>query len=146
MKVGDGNREGPGRKVQQETYRRWPARAQVRVKWWGKSPPRRGQPERHCKPRVVQDRTGEGLPARQSPGISRTPRKRGAPLRRGERNDRTVPRERDGQNPAYRGAAIFSSKHYPDSETDRCIGGDRFACRSYLPDLVGYPDVRPFLF
>jgi len=23
MKVGDGNREEPGRKVQQETYRRW---------------------------------------------------------------------------------------------------------------------------
>lgn len=127
MKVGDGNREGPGRKVQQKAYRRWPARAQVRVKWWGKSPPRRGQPERHCKPRVVQDRTGEGLPARPSPGISRTPRKRGAPLRRSERNDRTVPRERDGQNPAYRGAAIFFSECFAESGAEQLDAGYGFA-------------------
>ena len=139
MKVRDGNREGPGRKVQQETYRRWPARVQVRVKWWGKSPPRRGQPERHCKPRVVQDRTGEGLPARQSPGISRTPRKRGASLRRSERNDRTVPRKRDGQNPAYRGAAIFFSERFADSETNEFDGGNRFACRRRLSSTLPFP-------
>ena len=77
------------------------------MKWWGKSPPRRGQPKRHGKPRVVQDRTGEGLPVRLSPGNSRTPRKRGAPPRRGERNDRPVPLRQDGQNPAYRGAVPF---------------------------------------
>ncbi len=139
MKVRDGNREGPGRKVQQKAYRRWPARAQVRVKWWGKSPPRRGQPERHCKPRVVQDRTGEGLPARQSPGISRTPRKRGASLRRSERNDRTVPRERDGQNPAYRGAAIFFSERFADSETNEFDGGNRVACRRRLSSTLPFP-------
>lgn len=106
MKAGNGGFKTTGWIVQQKVYRRWPARAQVRVKWWSKRPPRLGQPRRHGKPHAVQDRTGEGWPARSSPGISRTPRKRGAPLRRGERNDRTVPRERDGQNPAYRGAAL----------------------------------------
>lgn len=53
--------------------------AQVRVKWWGKSPPRQGQPRRHGKPRAVQDRTGEGRPVRQSPGISRIPLRRNSP-------------------------------------------------------------------
>ena len=47
-----------------ERYRRWPARAQARVKWWSKSPPRIRVTGRHGKPRVVQDRTGEGRPAR----------------------------------------------------------------------------------
>jgi len=38
-------------------------RAQVRVKRWGKSPPRRQQCRRHGKPRVVQDQIGgEGWP------------------------------------------------------------------------------------
>ena len=85
MKVGDGNREGPGRKVQQETYRRWPARAQVRMKWWGKSPPRRGQPERHGKPHAVQDRTGEGLPVRHKPRVIVALRASGAPRSGGVR-------------------------------------------------------------
>ena len=71
-----------------ERYRRWAARSQVRVKWWSKSPPRIRVTGRHGKPRVVQDRTGKGLPARSFPGISRTLRKQGAPLRRGERNGR----------------------------------------------------------
>jgi|GEM_PF-524772 len=74
-----------------ERYRRWPARAQARVKWWSKSPPRIRVTGRHGKPRVVQDRTGKGLPARSFPGISRTLRKQGAPLRRGERNGRPAP-------------------------------------------------------
>ena len=49
-----------------ERYRRWPdaSQAQARVKWWSKSPPRIRVTGRHGKPRVVQDRTGEGLPAR----------------------------------------------------------------------------------
>jgi hypothetical protein len=47
-----------------ERYRRWSARAQVRVKWWSKSPPRIRVTGRHGKPRVVQDRTGEGWLAR----------------------------------------------------------------------------------
>ena len=58
------------------------------MKWWSKSPPRIRVTGRHGKPRVVQDRTGEGLPARYSPGISRTLRKQGASLRRSERNGR----------------------------------------------------------
>ena len=78
-----------------ERYRRWPARAQARVKWWSKSPPRIRVTGRHGKPRVVQDRTGEGLPVRSSPGISRTLRKQGAPLRRGERNGRPASQEGD---------------------------------------------------
>jgi hypothetical protein len=69
MKVGDGNREEPGRKVQQKKYRRWSVRTQVRLKWWGKSPPRPGRPGRQCKPRAVQDRTGEGLPVRYKPRV-----------------------------------------------------------------------------
>jgi hypothetical protein len=48
-----------------ERYRRWPARAQARVKWWSKSPPRIRVTGRHGKPRVVQDRTGDGRPACQ---------------------------------------------------------------------------------
>ena len=73
-----------------ERYRRWPdaSQAQARVKWWSKSPPRIRVTGRHGKPRVVQDRTGKGLPVRSFPGISRTLRKQGAPLRRGERNGR----------------------------------------------------------
>ena len=73
-----------------ERYRRWPhaSEAQARVKWWSKSPPRIRVTGRHGKPRVVQDRTGKGLPARLFPGISRILRKQGAPLRRGERNGR----------------------------------------------------------
>ena len=71
-----------------ERYRRWSARAQARVKWWSKSPPRIRVTGRHGKPHVVQDRTGKGLPARSFPGISRTLRKQGAPPRRGERNGR----------------------------------------------------------
>ena len=71
-----------------ERYRRWSARTQARVKWWSKSPPRIRVTGRHGKPRVVQDRTGKGLPARLFPGISRILRKQGAPLRRGERNGR----------------------------------------------------------
>jgi hypothetical protein len=47
-----------------ERYRRWTARSQARVKWWSKSPPRIRVTGRHGKPRVVQDRTGEGRPAR----------------------------------------------------------------------------------
>ena len=39
-KEGDGSVKAAGRKVQQRAYRRWPARDQVRVKGWGKSPPR----------------------------------------------------------------------------------------------------------
>ncbi len=71
-----------------ERYRRWSARTQARVKWWSKSPPRIRATGRHGKPRVVQDRTGKGLPARSFPGISRTLRKQGAPPRRSERNGR----------------------------------------------------------
>lgn len=56
-----------GRKVQQKKYR-FPPRRGVRVKRWGKSPPLQRQLRRHGKPRVVQDRTGEGLPARRIPG------------------------------------------------------------------------------
>lgn len=77
MKVGDGRREKPGQTVQQKDTADG-RKAQVRVKWWGKSPPRIRATGRHGKPRVVQDITGKGLPARQLPGISRTPRKRGA--------------------------------------------------------------------
>ncbi len=47
-----------------ERYRRWAARSQARVKWWSKSPPRIRVTGRHGKPRVVQDRTGEGRPVR----------------------------------------------------------------------------------
>ena len=78
-----------------ERYRRWSARTQARVKWWSKSPPRIRVTGRHGKPRVVQDRTGKGLPVRSFPGISRTLRKQGAPLRRGERNGRPASQEVD---------------------------------------------------
>ena len=45
----------------------------VRVKWWGKSPPRLWQQRRQGKPRAMQDKQGEGrLPAESPPGISRT--------------------------------------------------------------------------
>jgi hypothetical protein len=91
MKVRDGKRENPGQISAAERYRRWVARPQVRVKWWSKSPPRIRVTGRHGKPRVVQDRTGKGLPVRSFPGISRTLRKQGAPLRRGERNGRPAP-------------------------------------------------------
>jgi hypothetical protein len=47
-----------------ERYRRWASRSQARVKWWSKSPPRIQVTGRQGKPRVVQDRTGEGRPAR----------------------------------------------------------------------------------
>ena len=69
MKMGDGDREGTGRKVPQKSYRQRPARVRARVKWWGKSPPRRRRQRRHGKPRAVQDRTGAGLPARHKPRV-----------------------------------------------------------------------------
>ena len=78
MKVGDGDREGTGRKVPQKSYRQRPARVRARVKWWGKSPPRRRQQRRHGKPRAVQDRTGAGLPARHKPRVIVAPRASGA--------------------------------------------------------------------
>jgi hypothetical protein len=92
MKMGDGDREGSGRKVPQKSYRQRPARVRARVKWWGKSPPRQGQPRRHGKPRAVQDRTGEGLPARYKPRVIVAPRASGAPRSGGVREMTVQPR------------------------------------------------------
>ena len=97
MKMGDGNREEPGRKVPQKIHRRWPARAQVRVKWWGKSPPRLGQPTRHGKPHAVQDRTGEGRPARSHPRVIVALRASGA-LRSGGVREMTVQSRASGRD------------------------------------------------
>jgi len=72
-----------------ERYRRWPARAQARVKWWSKSPPRIRVTGRHGKPRVVQDRTGEGRPARYKPRVIVALRASGA-LRSGGVREMTV--------------------------------------------------------
>ena len=72
----------------------------VRLKWWSKSPPRRWQQRRHGKPRVMQDKQGEGrLPATRPPGISRTLPCRARPHGR-EKNGHTA--RKGGQNPAYR--------------------------------------------
>ena len=66
MKMGDGNREEPGRKVQQKAYRRWRVghppgggqAAQARVKRWSKSPPPDWQQDGHGKPPREQDQIG----------------------------------------------------------------------------------------
>ena len=65
-----------------------PGRSQFRASGVEESPDTTGQDSRRKSGHVVQDRTGEGLPARYSPGISRTLRKQGASLRRSERNGR----------------------------------------------------------
>lgn len=49
-----------------------PALGLVRVKWWGKSPPRDGRPDRHGKPRPEQCQVGEGGVARADRRKART--------------------------------------------------------------------------
>ena len=87
-------------------------RAGARVKRWGKSPPRDGQPDRHGKPHREQCRIGASRRLIPS-GISRqgrfSPRGPGWQLEpvgdeRAQRNGHPFP-ARGGQNPAYRPSA-----------------------------------------
>lgn len=153
MKVRDGKRENPGQISAAERYRRWVARPQARVKWWSKSPPRIRVTGRHGKPRVVQDRTGKGLPVRSFPGISRILRKQGAPLRRGERNGRPAPQGVDrirltGERHSLRRQCtlhFFESVFAPGNESCREFGQclpDHGSLISNGIDPAGHPPTR----
>jgi hypothetical protein len=84
-KEGDGRFKTAGRKVQQRANRRWPARDQVRVKGWGKSPPRvRATGAARQTPRGA--RQNRGRVARPSyPRVLVASRASGSPLRRTEK-------------------------------------------------------------
>lgn len=84
----------------------------------------------HGKPRVVQDKTEEGSPARsESSGNSRTTASAASSFG-WETNDHTVPPRRDGQNPAYRramGFLFFGEKRAVAVESPCCLFGG-FPC------------------
>ena len=83
----------------------------VRVKRWGKSPPRDRQRKRHGKPHREQDRIG--TTRRETAGPPRASRSGGlleAPRERRPRGMVAGQRRAAAQNPAYRPADIF-----PDS-------------------------------
>ena len=130
MKMGDGDREGTGRKVPQKSYRQRPARVRARVKWWGKSPPRRRQQRRHGKPRAVQDRTGAGLPARHKPRVIVAPRASGALRSGGVREMAVQPREGWTESGLQGSGIIFTWTESRVSVREpamvRASGGGRF--------------------
>jgi hypothetical protein len=100
----------------------------VRVKRWGKSPPRDGQPDRHGKPHREQCRIGASRRLILS-GISRqgrfSPRGPGwqlEPVGNGGPRGMVIPsRQREGQNPAYRPSAQWPQATRPprDSRSTR---------------------------
>lgn len=75
VKMRDDRVKPIGWKVPQKIHRRWlrVSEAQVRLKWWSKSPPLLRWRRRHGKPHAMQDITEEGSLARsESSGNSRT--------------------------------------------------------------------------
>ena len=81
----------------------------VRVKGWGKSPPRDWRQDRHGKPRPEQDRIGgaHGLYPACAPGVSRE-----VPGNRHPRGMAARPEQSGEQNPAYRPSGLTSRCRY----------------------------------
>jgi len=104
----------------------------VRVKGWGKSPPRDWRQDRHGKPRPEQDRIGgaHGPFSARAPGVSRE-----VPGNRHPRGMAARPEQSGEQNPAYRPSGLFPGRAKRDNSIEDRIEGKkaRSASKGYTP-------------
>lgn len=124
---------GGGNPRESATEKRLPLFARVTVKWWGKSPPRDGQPDRHGKPHPEQCQIGASRGGRSRISVRDTAR-RDANAREARVGSLTAVATRlaeewsstgesPGQNPAYRLSA--HSRRQCLCSPERFYGGCR---------------------